>query len=216
MGRYIKKEREANNIKGLRLWGNNLPVTHQQFVDDIMLFGEPTVREIRQLKRILELFVEASGLEINKDKSCMFIFNAMDQIKTHLIRLMSFKQGELPTKYLGNLLDFSSKKMKKWQGVIDKLKNIISNWAFRTLNIAGRVVLVKSVLQSIPIYPLSIMAAPAGVCAKMREIMRKFMWGGIDQRKKWALVSWNHLTERKEKGGLGMRDPEKIEQGFRS
>lgn len=94
----------------MRLWGNNLPVTHQQFVDDIMLFGEPTVREIRQLKRILELFAEPSSLEINKEKSCMFIFNTMDQIKTHLIRLMGFKQGELPTKYLGNLLDFTSKK----------------------------------------------------------------------------------------------------------
>lgn len=78
--------------------------------------------------------------------------------------------------------------MKNWQGVV----------------------LVKSVLQSIPIYPLSIMAAPAGVCAKMREIMRKFIWGGTDQRKKWALVSWDHLMERKEKGGLGMRDPKKL------
>lgn len=44
LGRYLKKERAANKIKGLRLWGNELPITHQQFVDDIMLFGEPTVK----------------------------------------------------------------------------------------------------------------------------------------------------------------------------
>jgi len=29
LGRYIKKDLEANKIKGLRLWGNKLPITHQ-------------------------------------------------------------------------------------------------------------------------------------------------------------------------------------------
>eukprot|EP00253_Pinus_taeda_P008746 PITA_08746 len=208
LGRFIKQERAVNRIKGLQIWGNNLPLTHQQFVDDIMLFGEPTVREVQHLRRILNMFTEASGLEINKDKSCIFIFNTMEQVKTHLIRILGFKRGELPTKYLGNILDFTSKRMRNWQGVLDKLSNKVANWSFRVLNIAGRVVLAKSVLQAIPIYPLSIMAAPAGVCAKIREIIRKFIWSGSDQKKKWALVSWSQLTERKEKGGLGLRDPE--------
>eukprot|EP00253_Pinus_taeda_P021647 PITA_21647 len=154
LGRFIKKEREANRIKGLKLWGNNLPLTHHQFVDDIMLFGEPIVKEVKHLKRILDLFAEALGLEINRDKSCVFIFNTVDQVKAHLIRLLGFRRGVLPTKYLGNILDFTSKKMKNWQGVIDKLSNKVANWAFRTLNIAGRIVLAKSVLQAIPVYPL--------------------------------------------------------------
>eukprot|EP00253_Pinus_taeda_P024197 PITA_24197 len=208
LGRFIKKERETNRIKGLKLWGNNLPLTHQQFVDDIMLFGEPSVREVRHLRRIWDLFAEASGLEINRDKSCVFIFNTVDQVKAHLIRLLGFRRGELPTKYLGNILDFTSKKMKNWQGVLDKLSNKVANWAFRTLNIAGRIVLAKSVLQAIPVYPLSIMAAPLGICIRIREIIRNFIWRGADQKKKWALASWSQLTERKEKGGLGLRDPE--------
>eukprot|EP00253_Pinus_taeda_P022654 PITA_22654 len=210
LGRFIKQEQTTNRIKGLQIWGNNLPLTHQQFVDDIMLFGEPTVREIRQLRRILDLFAEAFGLEINKDKSCIFIFNTIDQVKSHLIRILGFKKGELPTKYLGNVLDYTSRRMKNWQGVLDKLNNKVANWAFRVLNIVGRIVLAKSVLQAIPIYPLSIMAAPVGVCAKIREIIRKFIWSGSDQKKKWALVSWSQLTERKEKGGLGLRDPETL------
>eukprot|EP00253_Pinus_taeda_P010493 PITA_10493 len=210
LGRFIKQERAANRIKGLQIWGNNLPLTHQQFVDDIMLFGEPTVREVRHLRRILDLFAEASGLEINKDKSCIFIFNTIDQVKSHLIRILGFKRGELPTKYLGNVLDLTSKRVKNWQGVLDKLSNKVANWAFRVLNIAGRVVLAKSVLQAIPIYPLSIMAAPAGVFAKIKEIIRKFIWSGSDQKKKRALASWSQLTERKEKGGLGLRDPEAL------
>eukprot|EP00253_Pinus_taeda_P006633 PITA_06633 len=178
LGRYLKQERIADNIKGLRLWGNELPITHQQFVDDIMLFGEPIVREVRNLKRVLDLFAEASGMEINKDKSCTFIFNTVETVKRHLTRLLGFKQGDLPAKYLGNILDYSSKRLKNWQGILDKLKNRMANWNFRTLNIVGRIVLVKSVLQAIPIYPLSIMAVPQGVCIKIREVLRKFIWGG--------------------------------------
>lgn len=65
-------------------------------------------------------------------------------------------------------------------------------------------VLVKSVLQAIPIYPLSIMAAPIGICTKIKEIISKFIWEGSKSRKKWALVSWKHLTKKKETGGLGL------------
>eukprot|EP00253_Pinus_taeda_P034939 PITA_34939 len=210
LGRFIKKERETGKIKGLKIWGHNLCLTHQQFVDDIMLFGEPTVKEVKHLRKILDIFAEASGLEINKDKSRVFIFNSVEQVKVHLTRLLGFRQGELPTKYLGNILDFSSKKMKNWQGILDKLSTKVANWAFRSLNIASRIVLARSVLQAIPIYPLSIMTAPIGICAKIREIIRNFIWRGVDQKKKWALVSWGQLTERKEKGGLGLRDPETL------
>jgi len=74
------------------------------------------------------------------------------------------------------------------------------------LNIAGRLVLLKSILQAIPIYPLSVMAAPKGACAKMQEIFRKFIWGGPKQQRKWALVSWKSLSKQKDEGGLGLRD----------
>lgn len=100
--------------------------------------------------------------------------------------------------------------MKNWQEVIDKIKRRLSNWAFRSLNITSRIVLLKAVLQSIPVYTLSIRAASKGVCAKLREIFGKFIWGGPAQQRKWALVSWANLIQRKEEGGLGVRDPETL------
>ena len=189
LGRNIKKELREKRIKGIKLWGNNLPVTHQQFVDDVMLFGEVSVKEVRNFKRILEVFMEASGMEINNEKSCTFIFNTPDSIKAHLTRTLGFKQGELPTKYLGIQLDINPTRMKNWQNTLEKIKSRLASWSFRSLNIASRIVLLKSVLQSIPIYPLSVMAAPKGVCTRMREIFGKFIWGGPKKQRKWALVS---------------------------
>eukprot|EP00253_Pinus_taeda_P022943 PITA_22943 len=152
--------------------------------------------------------MEASGMEVNKEKSCTFVFNTLESVKSHLIRTLGFRHGELPTKYLGNQIDIHPTRMVNWQQVIEKLKNKMASWSFRSLNIAGRIVLVKSVLQAIPIYSLSIMATPKGACTKIKEIYGKFIWGGPNQQRKWALVSWKHLTKRKEEGGLGLRDPE--------
>lgn len=45
LGRYIKKEAQGSRFKGLRIWGNDLAITHQKFVDDIMLFYEFSLRE---------------------------------------------------------------------------------------------------------------------------------------------------------------------------
>eukprot|EP00253_Pinus_taeda_P029015 PITA_29015 len=189
LGRFFKKEQRERRIKGLKLWGRNLPITHQQFVDDIMLFCEATVKEVKGIKRILDIFMEAPGMEVNKEKSCTFVFNTLDSVKSHLTRTLGFRQGELPTKYLGNQIYFHPTRMVNWLQVIEKIKNKMAGWVFRTLNIAGRIVLVKSVLQAIPIYPLSIIAAPKGACSKIKELYTKFIWGGPNQQRKWALVS---------------------------
>eukprot|EP00253_Pinus_taeda_P018598 PITA_18598 len=203
--RIIKREIRKKKISGLKPWGNNLAITHQQFVDDIMLFGEVSIKEVRAIKEVLEIFMEASGMEINKEKSCTFIFNTPEAIKDHLTRTLGFRQGDLPTKYLGNQLDIHPTRMKNWPEVIDKIKRRLTSWSFRSLNIASRIVLLKSVLQSIPIYPLSTKAASKGVCTKLREIFGKFVWGGPKQQRKWALVSWKNLIQRKEEGRLADR-----------
>lgn len=88
----------------------------------------------------------------------------------------------------------------------------IENWSFRTLNLAARVVLLKSTIQAISIYPLLVMAEPKGICNKLIEIYRKFLWGGPKKQKKWALCPWDSLTKPKEKGGLGLRDPSVLNQ----
>eukprot|EP00253_Pinus_taeda_P006274 PITA_06274 len=138
LGRYIKKELRERNVKGLCLWGNGIPVTHQQFVDDIMIFCKVSLHEVQKVKEILEIFMAASGTEINKEKSSAFIFNSPEIVKNHLIRILGFRKGELPTKYLGTMLDISLLRVENWQPIIEKLKSRLENWTFRSLNIVAR------------------------------------------------------------------------------
>lgn len=75
------------------------------------------------------------------------------------------------------MLDLSSLRIAKWQPIIEKLKNRLQNWSFRSLNIVARMALLNSTLQSISIYPISVMEVLKGVCTKMTEIYRKFPMG---------------------------------------
>jgi len=67
--RLIKARVNSGKLKGLRLWGEKLTITHQQFVDDIVMYGQANLKEAKQLLEILEDFTKASGIEINKDKT---------------------------------------------------------------------------------------------------------------------------------------------------
>jgi len=138
LGRYIKKYLRERKIKGLRIWGNNLPITHQQFVDDIMLFCAVSLREVKRIKKILDLFMEASCTQINKDKSCTFFFNTPGNVKSLLTRILGFRSGYLPTKYLGTQLALNPLKMANWHHTIEKIRNRLANWSFQTLNIARK------------------------------------------------------------------------------
>ena len=49
LGRAIRAVKEEGRIQGLRLTQGGDSVTHQQFVDDTMLQGTPTVKEAKSL-----------------------------------------------------------------------------------------------------------------------------------------------------------------------
>jgi hypothetical protein len=50
--------------------------------------------------------------------------------------------------------------------------------------------------------------APKGILQKIRAIQRNFLWRGAEDKKKWALVAWEKLCWPKNKGGLGLQDPQ--------
>ena len=75
--------------------------THQQFVDDTMLMGRPSIQEARSYKTSLVTFAKASGLEVNPEKSQIFFFNTPLITQRNIGRILGFQKGMLPTKYLG-------------------------------------------------------------------------------------------------------------------
>ncbi|KAF5806717.1 putative reverse transcriptase zinc-binding domain-containing protein [Helianthus annuus] len=91
-----------------------------------------------------------------------------------------------------------------WDPVLDVFKRRLAKWKAQVLSIGGRLTLVKSVLQSLPLYYFSLYSAPKKIINDLERLMRNFLWGGIDDVKKLHWVAWEKITIPKNKGGLGI------------
>jgi hypothetical protein len=74
--------------------------------------------------------------------------------------------------------------MKTWEGVINKLQERVKNWIYRSLNLAGRLILTKAVLKAILTYMTLVFPSSKGILQKIRAIQRDFLWRGAENKKK--------------------------------
>jgi hypothetical protein len=210
LGCYIKASIQNGSLQGLPLHGLQPTASHSQFVDDTLLMNTPTMQEAIKLSSILSDFSEASDTTFNLAKSQLFFFNTPVAIQQHLSQLLNTLVCTLPSRYLGLPLSDSAARNISWDSLLLSITNRLSNWTFRSLNLPARLVLLKSVLQAIPTYLFSALAAPQSVIKKIRNLQRNFLWHGHNPNKKWALVSWDKVCKPKSSGGLGLRDPGKL------
>ena len=82
----------------------------------------------------------------------------------------------------------------------------INSWSSKCLSKAGREVLIKYVLQSIPTYFLSLFTLPSSLCDEIEKMMNSFWWGHSGAQSKgihW--MSWDRLSMHKKDGGMGFK-----------
>ncbi|KAE8687175.1 hypothetical protein F3Y22_tig00111022pilonHSYRG00184 [Hibiscus syriacus] len=113
-------------------------------------------------------------------------------------------RGVFPSEYLGLPLGAKRNSFYLWEPVIQKFYNNLAGWKAKSLSLAGRVVLVKSVLCSIPIHYLSIFRIPISVLNKLNSIMASFLWGRSSDKKNIHWIKWDLVCKPKKLGGLGI------------
>ena len=112
----------SGRIKGMLLHEDMEKQTHQQFVDDTMLMGHPSVQDARAFKLSLSLFVRESGLASNAEKSQIFFYNTPAITQRNISRILGFTKETLPSKYLGVPLGQGTIRKASWQDLLDRIK----------------------------------------------------------------------------------------------
>lgn len=84
----------------------------------------------------------------------------------------------------------------------------IKNWKTKFLSEAGKEVLMKSVIQALPVYCMSCFKIPKGICNDLTKMTAEFWWGKGERGHTMHWIRWDKMTEAKEEGGLGFRDLE--------
>ncbi|XP_072054977.1 uncharacterized protein [Arachis hypogaea] len=123
-----------------------------------------------------------------------------------MCRLWGCKEDTLLVKYLRVPLGVTPRLVKTWKPIIDKVEEKLNLWKVKVLSKAGKLVLIKSVLNSLPVYYLSLYKMPQAVAKKLISLQRRFLWSKEDGRNGMALVRWEVVQAPKKLGGLGIGD----------
>lgn len=90
----------------------------------------------------------------------------------------------------------------------------MTGWRQKTLSLAGRTVLIKSIAMAIPSYSMQTILLPLGLCDKMDKHIRKFWWGFGEQKRGLFLRAWDLICTPKLVGGLGLRRMRDMNMAF--
>ncbi|XP_045810455.1 uncharacterized protein LOC123904892 [Trifolium pratense] len=192
--------------KPMRAGKNGPFISHLMFADDLLLFVEATSTQMNVVLRILGQFCQLSGQQVSHEKtSIMFSKNVGHQVREELLLLSGFNVTPSLGKYLGVPLVGRAPRRSDYNYLLDQVKSKLSAWKAKQLSFAGRVTLLKSVIEAIPIYPMMTTPIPKACLNEIQKIQRAFIWGDEDGSRKYHAVSWDTVTKPKAHGGLGIR-----------
>jgi hypothetical protein len=160
--------------------------------------------------RLFKISVSSQERWSTKERVLCMVGTRMSKPFTELLISWAF-QGFVSwdkIKYLGLPLTLGANKSSLWMEVISKFKSKIVAWGGQWLNNAGKLILIKAVLSSLPLYQASFLLAPKAITEQISQLIRDFLWqGGKGNQSKFHLVSWDIVKRPKREGGLQVRDP---------
>ncbi|XP_057443833.1 uncharacterized protein LOC130735985 [Lotus japonicus] len=161
----------------------------------VMVNGSPTTE-----------FAMGKGGEARRPDSCMGVEVGENQALLYA-SMLNCKTMTLPFTYLGIPIGGNPRRCALWQPVIRKIKNRFSAWKQKTLSFGGRICLVQSILSALPLFFLSFFRIPKGVVKEATRLMRRFLWGGVDDdSRKISWIKWEDICISKLDGGLGIKN----------
>jgi len=206
LNRMLTKAVEQGFFKGIQVGSQSVSLSHLQFDDDTLLFCEPKMEYLKNIENILYSFQSFSGLTVNYEKSGIIAIGKEDEWTARATEMLKCRAVKLPIIYLGIPLGENMRRISAWQPIVDKVQQRLTAWKAATLSRAGRLVLIKAVLSSLPVYYLSMFKMPKKVALEINKIQRKFLWNSKHNCKTAALVKWEIVQRPKKEGGLGVGD----------
>jgi hypothetical protein len=175
-----------------------------QYADDTILFMEHDLAKAVNMKLILCIFEQLSGLKINFHKSEIFCFGNAKSEEHRYKQIMGCEAGTLPFRYLGIPIHFRKLTNAEWVTVENRFAEKLGCWKGKLLSYGDRLVLINSVLTSLPMFMLSFLEIPIGVRKRLDFYRSRFFWQSDENKKKYRLAKWNIICRPKDQGGLGI------------
>ncbi|KAA3486518.1 Retrovirus-related Pol polyprotein LINE-1 [Gossypium australe] len=193
----------------------SLSSIHVLWNDDLVIFSQADLVHSGLLKDFLNNFCDLSGHKVNARKTNVFFSAGVNEpLRKAMNDIFGFQEVNDLGHYLGVPLFHRRVTNSILHFLVERVRSRLSNWDAKRLSFVGRVTLAHSVLLSIPSYFMQSTLVPKGICNSIEELMRQFIWGAADGKRKMALVGWDDICQPKVHDGLDLRCLEDKNKAF--
>ncbi|KAL8093147.1 hypothetical protein AgCh_035148 [Apium graveolens] len=141
-------------IHGVKVYKRAPSITHMLFADDSYFYCKAGESEVVE---ILTKFELASGQKVNLSKSSVFYStNIRTDARHQLCSTLQIEEARDDCMYLGLPNMMKRSKVETMGFLKDKVIRRAQGWDGKIINQGGKEVLVKSVIQSLPTYTMSV------------------------------------------------------------
>jgi len=178
---------------------------HCFYADDLMSFCKGKSSSLQALKNLFHRYAICSGQIVNARKSYIYTSGVSQSRLNNIVQLLGFNIGSLPFTYLGAPIFKGRPKVAYFQRIADKVRNNLSAWKASLLSMAGRIQLIKSVINSMLLHTMTIYSWPISLIKDIEKWIKKFIWSGDIAKRKMMTVAWKRVCADYDEGGLGIK-----------
>jgi hypothetical protein len=203
----LSRGNDDHRISGIKV-SKLLKIIHLMFVDDVLVMSKADPVEWRLILDILQAYCYVLGLCINSSKTIVHYWRLQDLELNQLQSILPFTFADLKFgfKYLGYYLKSGVEKDENWGWLVAKIEKKIGLWCNQWISIIGRLILVKSVMESQSIFWMSMEVIPKSFLTRIGQLMFAFLWSGLKVMHHFHLCRWDLLERPKHCGGWELRN----------
>ncbi|GJX79146.1 RNA-directed DNA polymerase, eukaryota, reverse transcriptase zinc-binding domain protein [Tanacetum coccineum] len=170
-----------------------MKITHVCFADDHLVLCHGDAKSVKVVRDTIDEFGKCSGLLPNFHKSTIFFGSVKDEVQEEIMQILPLEKGKLPMRYLGVSLITKRLGIKNCKCLVDKVRNMISNWKNKCLTYAGRLQLIASILESIQVYWCTVFLLPKTILKDINSLLMGLLWCNGELSRGKAKIDWKKI-----------------------
>ena len=144
---------------------------------------------------------------VNEAKCSIFFSpNVSVDVKAQVCEELNIMTEASSDKYLGLPSMVGLDRSDSFIHLLERIIKRLENWNEKILSLGGKEILLKAVIQSIPVFAMSVFQIPKKLCKEMTDAMSSFWWGDAEDHRKIHWMAWWRMCIPKSDGGMGFRD----------
>ncbi|KAK1287073.1 hypothetical protein QJS10_CPB19g00455 [Acorus calamus] len=143
---------------------SGIGLTHMLYADDLLVVARATPKNCHTICSVLKEVHCLTGLNVNWDKSSIrFSPMVPVQFRRWMSRIMHVKPASSKWKYLGVQIFGQDRMPSQKHATVEVADKHLQKWKANLLTQAGRLTLIKAVLQSLPLHSMFAASFPKAV-----------------------------------------------------